>query len=501
MGMIEKCALLVLLTLGLLAGCGQEQSDSGPQPASDQTTQSTSSSDAGSDESGETLVTGLPNFSPLVKKEGPAVVNISSVTHRDDSDMAQHLEQMPEFFRHFFRQFGGPGQGLPPGGGGDVMSLGSGFIISSDGYVLTNYHVVKGADEILVRLQDRRELKAKVVGYDEQSDLALLKIDAENLPVVTIGSSEDLKVGQWVVAIGAPFGFDSSVTAGIVSAKNRSLPSNYYVPFIQTDVAINPGNSGGPLINMKGEVVGINSQIVSRSGGYMGLSFAIPIDLAMNVVHQIRENGHVSHGWLGVLIQEVSRDLARSFGLDRPMGALVAQVQSGSPAEKAGLQPGDIIVGFNGQHIERSAELPKIVGSMVAGTETSMTVVRDGEKKTLSVTLGELPDNPRQAMLGSGGDGNTAHADSLGLSVRSASNAELARADADHGVIVTDVGDGPAAKAGVRPGDILISLAGKPVSGTEDYRTIVQSLPAEGTVPALVNRDGGARFLALTLSK
>ncbi len=502
MGMIEKSALLVLLTLGLLAGCGdhnQEQPKTSQPQASQQASQSAPAATTSNTPSdGKPLVTGLPDFSPLVEKEGPAVVNISSVTHESDSDRQKQLDQMPEFFRHFFKQFGGPDDGVP-GGGGEVESLGSGFIISSDGDVLTNYHVVKGADEIIVRLQDRRELDAKLVGYDKQSDLALLKINAKDLPVVSIGSSKALKVGQWVVAIGAPFGFDSSVTAGIVSAKDRSLPSDNYVPFIQTDVAINPGNSGGPLINMKGEVVGINSQIVSRSGGYMGLSFAIPIDLAMNVVEQIKTHGSVSHGWLGVLIQEVNSDLAKSFGLDRPMGALVAQVQSGSPADQAGLKPGDIIIGFDGHHIERSAELPKVVGSMVAGSKADMTVIRNGDKKTLTVTLGELPDNPQEAMLKGSGGGEAAHSDSLGLSVRDASKSELARINADGGVIVTHVDKGPAADAGIQQGDILISLDGKAVDNADDYRKAVQALPKEGTVPALINRDGGARFLALKL--
>lgn len=499
MGMIEKYLLLVLLTLGLLAGCGQQKSESHKQASADQHSQTaTPAKEAVADSDAKPLVTGLPDFSPLVDKEGPAVVNISSVTHESKGDQQQQMQQMPEFFKHFFKQFGGPGGGGVPGqGGGDVESLGSGFIISSDGDVLTNYHVVKGADEIMVRLQDRRELDAKLVGYDKQSDLALLKIKAKNLPVVSIGSSDALKVGQWVVAIGAPFGFDSSVTAGIVSAKDRTLPDDNYVPFIQTDVAINPGNSGGPLINMKGQVVGINSQIVSRSGGYMGLSFAIPIDLAMNVVKQIKQNGSVSHGWLGVLIQEVDRDLAKSFGLDRPMGALVAQVQSGSPADKAGLKPGDVIIDFDGHEIDRSAELPKVVGSMKAGSSAKMTVVRDGDKKTLNVTLGELPDNPQQAM--NGGNGQTAQADNLGLSVRSASSAELASVEADSGVVVTRVSKGPAADAGIKQGDILISLGGKPVTSVQDYRKVVDGLPKKGTVPALINRDGSSRFLALKL--
>ena len=496
MGILRKC-LLPLVIAGLLAGCGQNQEpadNGGGQPDNAQT------SSRSDDNGGEQLVTGLPDFTALVKKEAPAVVNISTVTHRDQSDDPR-MQELPEMLRRFFDEFGGgPGGPGGPGGGGrgDMESLGSGFIISGDGYVLTNYHVVGEADEIVVRLQDRRELDAELVGSDPQSDLALIKVDAKDLPVADIGSSENLSVGEWVLAIGAPFGFDSSVTAGIVSAKGRSLPTDNYVPFIQTDVAINPGNSGGPLFNLKGQVVGINSQIVSRSGGYMGLSFAIPIDLAMDVVDQLKENGEVSRGWLGVLIQEVDRDLAESFGLDKPMGALVAQVQPGSPASKAGLQAGDVIIGFNGKEIQRSAQLPKWVGALKAGTEAEMTVVRDGDEKTLEVTVGELPDNPQAGMAGQP-DQDQGESDKLGLEVRAASAAELARVKADHGVVITGVQDGPAARAGLSSGDLLVSLNGKPVDSLDAYREIAADLPDEGTVPALVNRDGNARFVAIKL--
>ena len=488
MGMIQHYLLPPLLAVGLvIAGCGGSEQQPAPaeQPQAAPPTQAQPSS--------QPLVTGLPDFTALVEKEGPAVVNISTVTHRDASDQQQQMEQLPEFFRRFFDEFGG---GMPEQE--DVRSLGSGFIISSDGYVLTNNHVVADADEIVVRLQDRRELDAELVGADEQSDLALLKVEASDLPVVNIGSSENLKVGEWVLAIGAPFGFDSSVTAGIVSAKGRSLPTDNYVPFIQTDVAINPGNSGGPLFNLNGQVVGINSQIVSRSGGYMGLSFAIPIDLAMDVADQLKETGEVSRGWLGVLIQEVDRDLAESFGLDKPMGALVAQVQSGSPAAEAGLQPGDVIIAFNGREIQRSAQLPKWVGALKAGTEAEMTVVRDGDEKTLEVTVGELPDNPQAGMAGQP-DQDQGESDKLGLEVRAASAAELARVKADHGVVITGVQDGPAARAGLSSGDLLVSLNGKPVDSLDAYREIAADLPDEGTVPALVNRDGNARFVAIKL--
>ena len=494
MGIMPRI-LLTLALAGVLAACGQDTENTTRQDAGDNHDTAPARADAGG---GEPLVTGLPDFTALVKKEAPAVVNISTVTRRERSQQSQ-LDQLPEMFRRFFDEFGGPGG---PGGGpaprSETESLGSGFIISSDGYVLTNYHVVGEADEIVVRLQDRRELDAELIGSDPQSDLALIKVDASDLPVVDIGSSDDLQVGEWVLAIGAPFGFDSSVTAGIVSAKGRSLPTDNYVPFIQTDVAINPGNSGGPLFNLNGQVVGINSQIVSRSGGYMGLSFAIPIDLAMDVADQLKETGEVSRGWLGVLIQEVDRDLAESFGLDKPMGALVAQVQSGSPAAEAGLQPGDVIIAFNGREIQRSAQLPKWVGALKAGTEAEMTVVRDGDEKTLEVTVGELPDNPQAGMAGQP-DQDQGESDKLGLEVRAASAAELARVKADHGVVITGVQDGPAARAGLSSGDLLVSLNGEPVKDLDAYREIAADLPEEGTVPALVNRDGNARFVAIKL--
>tara|TARA_R100000963_G_scaffold10518_1_gene7618 strand:- start:1565 stop:3049 length:1485 start_codon:yes stop_codon:yes gene_type:complete len=494
MGITHRIVLMLALA-GVLAACGQDTDNTTKQDTSDSRDAAPARADAGD---GEPLVTGLPDFTALVKKEAPAVVNISTVTRRERSQQSQ-LDQLPEMFRRFFDEFGGPGG---PGGGpaprSETESLGSGFIISSDGYVLTNYHVVGEADEIVVRLQDRRELDAELIGSDPQSDLALIKVDASDLPVVDIGSSDDLQVGEWVLAIGAPFGFDSSVTAGIVSAKGRSLPTDNYVPFIQTDVAINPGNSGGPLFNLNGQVVGINSQIVSRSGGYMGLSFAIPIDLAMDVADQLKETGEVSRGWLGVLIQEVDRDLAESFGLDKPMGALVAQVQSGSPAAEAGLQPGDVIIAFNGREIQRSAQLPKWVGALKAGTEAEMTVVRDGDEKTLEVTVGELPDNPQAGMAGQP-DQDQGEPDKLGLEVRAASAAELARVKADHGVVITGVQDGPAARAGLSSGDLLVSLNGKPVDSLDAYREIAADLPDEGTVPALVNRDGNARFVAIKL--
>jgi len=480
-GFQRVATLCLVIFTGLLVACAEPEGKASRERA-------------------EPLVTGLPDFTRLVEKEGPAVVNISTITRQDEDAIRDQLDQLPEFFRRFFEQFGGEDGGPSMPQEREARSLGSGFIISADGYVLTNNHVVAEADEIIVRLQDRRELKAELVGADEQSDLALLKLDGENLPVANIGSSEDLKVGEWVLAIGAPFGFDSSVTAGIVSAKGRSLPNDSYVPFIQTDVAINPGNSGGPLFNLSGEVVGINSQIFSRSGGYMGVSFAIPIDMAMDVVGQIKEYGKVSRGWLGVLIQEVDRDLAESFGLDQPKGALVSQVLEGSPAEAAGIQAGDIIISFNGETIYRSSELPRWVGRVKPETDATMVVIRDGKEKKLDVTIGLLPDDPEMALRGAAGqaapdDG----ANALGLKVRAASASELSRLDLKAGVIVTEVDDGPAAKAGIASGDILVTLNNKAVNDPESFRDVVAGLPESGTVAALINRDGNPRFLPIKL--
>ena len=480
-GFQRVATLCLVIFTGLLVACAEPEGKASRERA-------------------EPLVTGLPDFTRLVEKEGPAVVNISTITRQDEDAIRDQLDQLPELFRRFFEQFGGEDGAPSMPQEREARSLGSGFIISADGYVLTNNHVVAEADEIIVRLQDRRELKAELVGADEQSDLALLKLDGENLPVANIGSSEDLKVGEWVLAIGAPFGFDSSVTAGIVSAKGRSLPNDSYVPFIQTDVAINPGNSGGPLFNLSGEVVGINSQIFSRSGGYMGVSFAIPIDMAMDVVGQIKEYGKVSRGWLGVLIQEVDRDLAESFGLDQPKGALVSQVLEGSPAEAAGIQAGDIIISFNGETIYRSSELPRWVGRVKPETDATMVVIRDGEEKKLDVTIGLLPDDPEMALRGAAGqaapdDG----ANALGLKVRAASASELSRLDLKAGVIVTEVDDGPAAKAGIASGDILVTLNNKAVNDPESFSEVVAGLPESGTVAALINRDGNPRFLPIKL--
>ena len=450
------------------------------------------------------LARSLPDFTELVEGNRAAVVNISTTQRRtlraDRPQMPRGFEipDLPEDspFREFFRRFFGEGEIEQF----DAQSLGSGFIISADGFIISNNHVVRNADEIVVRLSDRREFTATVVGTDEASDVALLKIDAEGLPVVRIGTGYELKVGEWVLAIGSPFGFDHSVTAGIVSAKGRSLPRENYVPFIQTDVAINPGNSGGPLFNLDGQVVGVNSQIFSRTGGFMGLSFAIPIDVAMDVADQLREKGRVSRGWLGVLIQDVTRELAESFGMDKPQGALVARVLDGSPAERAGFEVGDIVLSFDGHAIERSSELPPIVGRTRAGREVGVGILRDGQAMSLQVTTDELPaEDEVQVAAAQGPDG--VEATRLGIVVRDMTEEEGASVDAaDRGVVVSSVSaGGPAERAGIREGDLVLMLDNRKVANGDDFSRLVAELPQGKAVSVLVQREGNPVFLALKL--
>lgn len=446
---------------------------------------------------------GLPDFTELVEDNADAVVNISTTTEPKAGNARgmpfdeRQLEQMPEFFRDFF---GGPQSpfGGAPGNAQPRRSMGSGFIVSEDGYVLTNNHVVEGADEIIVRLNDRREFPAKLVGTDPRSDMAVLKIEnAEDLPVVKIGRSNDLEVGEWVFAIGSPFGFDYTVTSGIVSALGRSLPSENYVPFIQTDVAINPGNSGGPLFNMDGEVVGINSQIYTRSGGFMGVSFAIPIDDAMNVFRQLRDTGAVSRGWLGVLIQEVNRDLAESFGLKRPRGALIAEVMSGSPAEEAGLQAGDIVLSYDGEPIEFSSDLPPMVGRTPVGETASLEVLRGGEIIELSVEIGKLPEQGTELASAPGAAEPGASAAPLGMEVDPLPAKLADSLDIEGGVVVTNVARGTAFDAGIRPRDVITEINRKKVRSVEDFREIVSKLDDGKAVSVRVVREGRALYLVM----
>ena len=443
----------------------------------------------------------LPDFTPLVKEASPAVVNIStrqSVPARGPSAQMPDLEGLPPGFREFFER-GLPNMPNRPRPQREAQSLGSGFIISKDGYILTNNHVVADADEIMVRLPDRSELEAKLVGADPRTDVALLKVEGDDLPTVKLGKSKELDAGEWVVAIGSPFGFDHTVTAGIVSATGRSLPNESYVPFIQTDVAINPGNSGGPLFNLDGEVVGINSQIFTRSGGFMGLSFAIPIDVAMDVADQLRETGQVSRGWLGVVIQEVNRDLAESFGLDRPAGALVAQVMDGSPAAKGGLRVGDVILSVNGETINMSGDLPHLVGAMKPGSQAKMEIVRDGNRQTLNVDIGALPEDG-QAVADAGGAGGGQSSTRLGVAVAELSDAQRKALDEQGGVVISEVRGGPAAAIGLRPGDVITHLNNRAIDSVRTFRQVADNLPKNRSVSMRVLRDGRASYITLRLA-
>ncbi len=421
----------------------------------------------------------LPDFSALVEAVAPAVVNIGTT----QAVKTRSFEGSPgdESMQEFFRRFGIP----TPQERAPARSVGSGFILSPDGYVLTNAHVVADAAEVTVRLIDKREFKAKVVGVDRRTDVALLKIDGSGLPSVRLGDASKIKVGEWVAAIGSPFGFEHSVTAGIVSAKSRSLPDETYVPFIQTDVAINPGNSGGPLFNLNGEVIGINSQIYSRTGGYQGLSFAIPIDVAIKIKDQLQKHGKVSRGKLGVTIQPLTRELADSFGLDMPAGALVSAVEKSSPAERAGLAPGDVIVAVNGSRVEESADLPRLIGDMHPGDTASVRIWRQGSHRDLSVALGELTPEKQAALEPE----KKATGGKLGLSVRPL-NAREERQLGNGGVVVEDA-DGPAARAGIRPGDVIVGINNQPVADVQEFRRLVD---AAGARLALLIQRGDARI-------
>ncbi len=444
---------------------------------------------------------GLPDFTELASANGPAVVNIST-TQKVKGDRAQdflhEFPGMPEgapwddLLRRFFEEQG-------PQGEFDAQSLGSGFIIDTDGYILTNNHVVEGAEEIIVRLSDRRELVAELIGADPRSDIALLKVEADGLPVVKLGDDRELKVGEWVMAIGSPFGFDHSVSVGVVSALGRSLPSENYTPFIQTDVAINPGNSGGPLFNLQGEVVGINSQIYSRTGGYMGVSFAIPVSLAMDVVEQLKGQGFVSRGYLGVHIQDVDRELAESFGLDRPAGAAVVSIVEGSPAEAAGFAVGDVVVAYDGHPIERSADLPPLVGRTAVGSEVAVIVLRNKERTELRVRVGTLEEETTVAEAAKLRM-SSERVERLGF-VAKALNDEQREAlgIAEGGVLVSDVTGEPARSARLLAGDVILRLGNEVVRNPQHLSELVDGLAGGELVPVLIQRDGNSRFVALRI--
>lgn len=443
--------------------------------------------------------TGIPDFSGLVVTYGPAVVNISAKHVVKQVSRRVQQPQLPmdpsdpfyQFFKHFYGQV--------PGMGGDAQpddqpsaSLGSGFIVSSDGYILTNAHVIDGANVVTVKLTDKREYKAKVVGSDKQSDVAVLKIDASGLPTVKIGDPAQSKVGQWVVAIGSPYGFDNTVTSGIISAKSRSLPDENYTPFIQTDVPVNPGNSGGPLFNLQGEVIGINSMIYSQTGGFQGLSFAIPINEAIKVKDELVKTGHVSRGRLGVAVQGLNQTLASSFGLQKPDGALVSSVDPNGPAAKAGLQPGDVILAVNGSPVADSTSLPAQIANLKPGSKAELQVWRDKAKKSISVTLGAMSD----AKVASN-DGGPVEQGRLGVAVRPLTPQERSATNLSHGLIVQQAG-GPAASAGIQPGDVILAVNGRPVTSPEQLREAVKG--AGNSLALLIQRDNAQIFVPVDLS-
>lgn len=439
----------------------------------------------------------LPDFGKLVEEQGDAVVKIMVLTNAPQATNSGipglDPDQIPEQFRRFFEQF--PQNPAPEQRRGS--GYGSGFIISEDGHIITNAHVVDNVSEIKVVLHDRREYQAELVGSDKASDIALLKVDASDLPSVTIGDSESLRVGEWVLALGSPFGFEHTATQGIVSALARSLPNDTYVPFIQTDVAVNPGNSGGPLFNTDGEVVGVNSQIYSFSGGYQGLSFAIPINVAMSIAEQLKEKGYATRGWLGVAIQSVNQALAESFGLDKPSGALISQVTKGSPADKAGLKSADIILAFNGKPVGYASALPPLVGAVAPGETVDVDILRNGKNKTLSVTIDALDEGRKiSAMKPVDPVGESR----LGVQVSEVPEEMKEELDLDAGVVVAEISpDSPAAVAGIRKGDIIISFDREEIDDVSELEKLVKDAPADKAIPVLVQRDTSPLFLALTL--
>ena len=449
------------------------------------------------------IAASLPDFTALVERQGAAVVNISTTQERNEKTQLpfpnfDESDPMFDFFRKFI-----PKHPEFPGSDPDNQSLGSGFIISDDGYILTNAHVVEEAEEILVRLADKREFSARVIGADARSDVALIKIEAAGLPRVTLGDPERLKVGEWVVAIGSPFGFDQSVTAGIVSAKGRSLPDENFVPFIQTDVAINPGNSGGPLFNLKGEVVGINSQIYSRTGGFMGLSFAIPIDVAMDVQQQLRTKGRVQRGRIGVAIQEVTRDLADGFGLPRAAGALVSSVEPDSPAAKGGIEQGDVIVRFAGREVGASNDLPRIVAAVQPGTTVPVEVYRGGAALGLKLTVGELQD-PKQPAVAGNGSRSAVPPNRLGLVLAPPTAAQRRDQGLSEGLVVQR-SQGAAARAEIRQGDVVLAavVGGRQVrlNSVGDFDRFVGGLEGGQQVTLLVRRGEATSYVSLRAGK
>jgi serine protease Do len=497
----------------VLGGCSGDSNAQQPPPASAAAGQAAAAQQVPQvPVQSQALVNALPNFAPLVEKAGPAVVNVDVVQNPQQNSQqggpggpggpggGDEDDPLGDFFRRF---------GIPEGRGRGFQfqpqpqrGSGSGFIVTADGYILTNAHVVAEADQVTVKMNDRREYPAKVVGVDQRTDVAVIKIDAKNLPTVRVGDPSKLKPGEWVLAIGSPFGFENSATAGIVSATSRSLPNegNNYVPFIQTDVAVNPGNSGGPLFNLQGEVIGINSQIFSRTGGYMGLSFAIPIDVAMDVRDQLLATGHVTRGRIGVTIQNVDGQLAESFGLDRPRGALVSSVVKDGPSAKAGVRPGDVILSVNDRVVETSSELPAVVARIKPGNDAKLSVWRGGKEEKISVKVDALEEPEAQTASLKGGKGkkpNTDLASELGLAVRPLDPREKQQVETD-GVLVVEQVSGPALAAGVQQGDIILAVNGKKVKSVSDLQAAAKG--GGKTVALLIQREGGEFFVPLRLS-
>jgi serine protease Do len=498
---LARLAAVCGLTLALIAcerGAAQPTpAAAAPPPAALAAVPATPVATAAETAAPEPMVRTLPDFSALVERCGPAVVNVE-VVEKPQPGIQGLSPNDPAY--DFFRRFGIP---LPDQGQREhpapVRGAGSGFIVNSDGYILTNTHVVANAEEVTVRLTDRREFPAKVIGADERTDVAVIKINASNLPIVKLGDPSRIKTGQWVLAIGSPFGFENSVTAGIISATARSVPGENYVPFIQTDVAVNPGNSGGPLFNMAGEVIGINSQIFSRTGGFMGVSFAIPIDVARNVEEQLIKTGHVVRGRIGVTIQDVNAQLAESFGLDRPRGALVSSVEKDGPAARAGVSPGDVILGVGGHPIERFGELSSTIAGMKPGSDAALSVWRNGREQTLNVKVVELKEQEQQVAL-RGGSQPKEHASDqaseLGLTVRPLEPREKEQAGTQGSLLVESVA-GPAQAAEVEAGDIILGINGKRVRTVKELQDAARS--AGKNVALLIQREDAQIFIPLRL--
>jgi serine protease Do len=452
----------------------------------------------------------LPDFTQLAEKHGAEVVNISVTQSMRSNGSPFSGFEGDEQLQEFFKRFGIPNMPGMPGQGGEQQqpqpdyksqSLGSGFIISADGYILTNAHVVNGADEVIVKLSDKREFKAKIIGADKRTDVALVKIEASGLPKANIGDPNKLKVGEWVAAIGSPFGLENTMTAGIVSAKGRALPQENFVPFIQTDVAINPGNSGGPLYNLNGEIVGINSQIYSRSGGSMGLSFSIPIDVAIDVSNQLKASGKITRGWLGIAIQEITKELAESFGLKTTNGALVAGVEKNGPADKGGLEISDVILKFDGKTITSSADLPRAVGAAKPGKVVPVEVLRKGSAKTLNIAVGEMPNDPNDEAQQPNKQPNVkAEANKIGLTLKELTLAQKKKLGGKNGLLVIESA-GSAAQAGIRRGDVILGLNNSEIQSVEQFNKQINAVATGKTVAVLVQRAENTLYVPIKVTK